>query len=129
MLKKYILAATILLGGCSTISDIVNHPTFDNNEYAAVVNLRQLASHSEKCADATRAGYTFSVLEQADWLMYYTQYLPNNTDSYKMATIIQGEANTLVSHAATSSENYCVSKMKNMEQQIILIQQSLATKG
>jgi len=129
-MKKLAFALLFTLGGCSTLGDIWNPPKFDNQEYAAIVTLRQAVQHKEMCAAEEQAGFAKLLMFKFEWLQEYSEFTSHNSDVYKISTTMKQESEALLSRAETNpSEMYCEGKLKVMEQQLIILQKAVATKG
>jgi hypothetical protein len=106
-----ILAISFLLAACAT---------FDNNEYARLVDMRY-ELREDRCRDEDDARRMVrSVKTHTEWLSIYSQHLPNNSNTVKMLSVYQAgvkEFNDAYDRA-NPSLIYCRIRVKNLHDQL-----------
>jgi hypothetical protein len=128
-MKRIAIVVTLLaLSGCSFITSLINPAKFDQGEYSAIVDIRQILSHPELCKDS-QLGLSQTLQYKVEWASKYSEFLPSNNDSFKMFTVLKEEADKFVEISATKTNPvYCKDKLEIMENQAKLIQRTLAKK-
>ena len=126
LLKSILLSSLIFLTACAV--------KFDPVEHSRMVDVRHRvyqALNEQHCADPKMARYQAESLDSdATWLLFYTQYIPNNESAERMAVELK---NTTADFAkryqdATKppSKVFCELRLKNIATQIEIIQRTNA---
>ena len=126
LLKSILLSSLIFLTACAV--------KFDPVEHSRMVDVRHRvyqAQTEQHCADSKLARYSAENLDSdATWLVFYTQYIPNNESAEKMAVELK---NTTADFAKryrdtekTPSKDFCELRLKNIATQIEIIQRTNA---
>ena len=126
LLKSILLSSLIFLTACAV--------KFDPVEHSRMVDVRHRvyqALNEQHCADPKMARYQADSLDSdATWLLFYTQYIPNNESAERMAVELK---NTTADFAkryqdATKppSKVFCELRLKNIATQIEIIQRTNA---
>jgi hypothetical protein len=126
LLKSILLSSLILLTACAV--------KFDPVEHSRMVDVRHRvyqALNEQHCSDPKLARYQAENLDSdATWLLFYTQYIPNNDSAEKMAVELK---NTTADFAKryrntekTPSKVFCELRLKNIATQIEIIQRTNA---
>jgi len=123
-----VIATAIAISGCSIFG-----ARFDSNEYASFVHLHTEAAVAiDNCnnPDALRANID-SMVEEITFLYTYTKHLPNNSNTFNIATILRANINELdqAYTDGTKSETYCHFKLKLMTQHLDRALEAVAVKG
>jgi hypothetical protein len=107
-----ILVLPFLLTACAA--------TFDNNEYARLVDMRHELRET-RCVDEDDAKRMVrSVQNSTEWIQIYSRYLPDNSNTVKMLSTYQ-EGVKEFSDAydrANPSLIYCRLKVRNLHDQL-----------
>lgn len=122
LVKKLILSSSVvLLSGCSTLTTLYDAyfmAGYDNQEYALINTIRTNAElNVDNCADAEASKKNFQFLYgKALEFKNFTQYIPDNVDSYKLATNIyqlakQGKD---AYNGAPASTSFCKLKLQQI---------------
>lgn len=125
-LKKLLLVLSAsVLAACAV--------KFDPVEHARIVNLHQLVQQAQEqnlCRDAVSARQAAQEIKrEADYLLLYSRYIPNNDSMQKMAEEMVKSTNefaTRYSSGPVPSRVYCELKIKNLSAQIDIIQRTNA---
>lgn len=82
-----VLIGILLLTGCSLT------PVYDNNEYELLARLEtSVRLAQEKCSNPNSIRNMLSyMVRDSEVLHTYTFYIPNNTEVYKVATILRDD--------------------------------------
>ena len=126
LLKSILLSSLVLLTACAV--------KFDPVEHSRMVDVRHRvyqALNEQHCSDPKLARYQAENLDSdATWLLFYTQYIPNNDSAEKMAAELK---NTTADFARryrdtekTPSKVFCELRLKNIATQIEIIQRTNA---
>ena len=126
LLKSILLSSLVFLTACAV--------KFDPVEHSRMVDVRHRvyqAQTEQHCSDTKLARYTAESLDSdATWLLFYTQYIPNNESAEKMAVELK---NTTADFAKryhdtekTPSKIFCELRLKNIATQIEIIQRTNA---
>jgi hypothetical protein len=94
--------------------------TFDNNEYARLVDMRHELRES-RCADDLEARrMVASVMSNTEWIMIYSQYLPSNKNTVNMlAAYSEGVREFDEAYQRTTpSVIFCRLKVRNLHDQL-----------
>ena len=126
LLKKLLVVSSILLTACAV--------KFDPVEHSRMVDVRHRvyqAQNEQHCSDPKLAKYQAENLDSdATWLLFYTQYIPNNTSAEKMATELKKTTADFVKRyrdtEKTPSKVFCELRLKNIATQIEIIQRTNA---
>jgi hypothetical protein len=115
MRRLTILVLPFLLAACAA--------TFDNNEYARLVDMRH-ELRENRCADDDEARRMVrSVISNTEWIQIYSQHLPSNQNTVKMLGAYAegvrefGEAY----ERTTPSVIYCRLRVRNLHDQLDII--------
>lgn len=126
LLKSALLSSLMLLTACAV--------KFDPVEHSRMVDVRHRvyqAQTEQHCGDPKLARYTAENLNSdAAWLVFYTQYIPNNESAERMAVELK---NTTADFARryrdtekSPSKIFCELRLKNIATQIEIIQRTNA---
>jgi hypothetical protein len=126
LLKSILLSSLVFLTACAVKFDPVEHSRMIDVRYR--VHQAQTEQH---CAEPKVARYTAENLDSdATWLLFYTQYIPNNQSAEKMAVELK---NTTADFAKryrdtekSPSKVFCELRLKNIATQIEIIQRTNA---
>lgn len=134
-MKKVVLVSLIpLLTSCALVSvgtnavDAFRMAHFDNNEYEIITNMRTVSQLVE-------CGNKESVKEASNKLWYYTnelqnysQYIPKNEQSYKMAQSLVEIVKGLHDKNGEMGKLYCEEKFKVIQDTTENIQKATGNK-
>lgn len=118
------LIASLLLSGC------IFTAKFDSVEYSYVSQIKTLSQISrQQCANTTQVKpRVMQIYEINLSLVNYSEYLPNNEPTHKMAkellNIVE-PMKTRYNDNAQVSKNYCELKFDNIEESATMMQQSM----
>lgn len=118
------LIASLLLSGC------IFTAKFDSVEYSYVSQIKTLSQISrQQCANTAQVKpRVLQIYEINLSLVNYSEYLPNNEPTYKMAkellNIVE-PMKTRYNDNAQVSKNYCELKFDNIEESATMMQQSM----
>ena len=126
LLKKLLVVSSILLTACVV--------KFDPVEHSRMVDVRHRvyqAQNEQHCSDPKLARYSAENIDSdATWLVFYTQYIPNNESAERMAVELKKTtadfANRYQDPAHPPSKIFCELKLKNIAAQIEIIQRTNA---
>ena len=126
LLKKLLVVSSIALTACAV--------KFDPVEHSRMVDVRHRvhqALNEQHCADPKLAKFQSENLDSdATWLLFYTQYIPNNTSAENMATELKKTTNDFAKRyrdtEKTPSKVFCELRLKNIATQIEIIQRTNA---
>jgi hypothetical protein len=126
LLKSTLLSSLILLTACAV--------KFDPVEHSRMIDVRHRvyqAQHEQHCADPKMARYQAESLDSdATWLLFYTQYIPNNESAEKMAVELKNTtadfAKRYQDTTKPPSKVFCELRLKNIATQIEIIQRTNA---
>ena len=126
LLKSILLSSLILLTACAV--------KFDPVEHSRMVDVRHRVYHAlneQHCADPKMARYQAESLDSdATWLLFYTQYIPNNDSAEKMAVELKNTtadfAKRYQDTVKPPSKVFCELRLKNIATQIEIIQRTNA---
>jgi hypothetical protein len=126
LLKSILLSSLILLTACAV--------KFDPVEHSRMVDVRHRvyqALNEQHCADPKMAKYQAESLDSdATWLLFYTQYIPNNNSAEKMAVELKNTTADFAKRyrdtAKPPSKVFCELRLKNIATQIEIIQRTNA---
>ena len=126
LLKSILLSSLIFLTACAV--------KFDPVEHSRMVDVRHRvyqALNEQHCADPKLAQLQAENLDSdATWLLFYTQYIPNNSSAEKMATELKKTTNDFAQRyrdtEKTPSKVFCELRLKNIATQIEIIQRTNA---
>jgi hypothetical protein len=126
LLKKLLIVSSIALTACAV--------KFDPVEHSRMVDVRHRvyqALNEQHCADPKLAKFQAENLDSdATWLLFYTQYIPNNTSAENMATELKKTTTDFVKRyrdtEKTPSKVFCELRLKNIATQIEIIQRTNA---
>jgi ssDNA-specific exonuclease RecJ len=109
-----ILVLPFLLTACAT---------FDNNEYARLVDMRHELRESRCAVDNDVRVMIQTIDDHAAWLSIYSKYLPNNNPTIVMLDSYKQTLEDLRNNykGQTPSVVYCRIKIKNMQEQLDII--------
>lgn len=111
MNRLAILVLPFLLTACAT---------FDNNEYARLVDMRH-ELREDRCRDESDARQMVkSVESHTQWLKIYSQHLPNNSNTVKMLSVYQAGIKEFSDayDRADPSLIFCRIKVRNLHDQL-----------
>lgn len=123
-LSKSTLLISLLLAGCAV--------KFDPVEHSRLVDIRhrvETATHDHHCKQPELARATADQLHRdSRWLLIYSQHIPNNSSLEKMSQELVKTTEEFAGRyrSATPSVIYCDLKLKNIAQQIEIIQRTNA---
>lgn len=118
------LIASLLLSGC------IFTAKFDSVEYSYVSQIKTLSQISrQQCANTTQVKpRVLQIYEINLSLVNYSEYLPNNEPTYKMAkellNIVEPMKVRYTDHTQVS-KSYCELKFDNIEESATIMQQSM----
>ena len=118
------LIASLLLSGC------IFTAKFDSVEYSYVSQIKTLSQISrQQCANTAQVKpRVLQIYETNLSLVNYSEYLPNNEPTHKMAkellNIVE-PMKTRYTDNAQVSKNYCELKFDNIEEAATMMQQSM----
>lgn len=126
LLKKLLVVSSVLLTACAV--------KFDPVEHSRMVDVRHRvyqAQTEQHCTDPKLARLQAENIDSdATWLLFYTQYIPNNESAEKMAVELK---NTTADFAKryrdtekVPSKIFCELRLKNIATQIEIIQRTNA---
>jgi hypothetical protein len=126
LLKKLLIVSSIVLTACAV--------KFDPVEHSRMVDVRHRvyqAQTEQHCADPKMARYQAESLDHdAAWLLFYTQYIPNNNSAEKMATELKKTTADFAQRYRDTekppSKVFCELRLKNIATQIEIIQRTNA---
>ena len=126
LLKKLLVVSSIALTACAV--------KFDPVEHSRMVDVRHRvyqALTEQHCADPKMAKYQAENLDSdATWLLFYTQYIPNNESAEKMAVELKNTtadfAKRYQDTTKPPSKVFCELRLKNIATQIEIIQRTNA---
>ena len=126
LLKKLLVVSSIALTACAV--------KFDPVEHSRMVDVRHRvhqALNEQHCADPKLSRLQAENLDSdATWLLFYTQYIPNNASAEKMATELKKTTTDFVKRyrntEKTPSKVFCELRLKNIATQIEIIQRTNA---
>jgi outer membrane biogenesis lipoprotein LolB len=126
LLKSILLSSLIFLTACAV--------KFDPAEHSRMVDVRHRvhqAQIEQHCANPKIAMYTAENLDSdATWLLFYTQYIPNNDSAEKMATELKKTTADFAKRYRDTekppSKVFCELRLKNIATQIEIIQRTNA---
>jgi hypothetical protein len=126
LLKKLLIVSSIALTACAV--------KFDPVEHSRMIDVRHTVHQAlteQHCSDSKIARYTAENLDSdATWLLFYTQYIPNNNSAEKMATELKKTTNDFAKRyrdtEKTPSKVFCELRLKNIATQIEIIQRTNA---
>ena len=125
-LKKLLIVSSLALSGCAV--------KFDPVEHSRMVDVRHRvyqAQTEQHCTDPKMARYQAESLDSdATWLLFYTQYIPNNESAERMATELKNTtadfAKRYQDTTKPPSKVFCELRLKNIATQIEIIQRTNA---
>ena len=118
------LIASLLLSGC------IFTAKFDSVEYSYVSQIKTLSQISrQQCANTAQVKPRVLQIHEINLsLVNYSEYLPNNEPTYKMAkellNIVE-PMKTRYNDNVQVSKNYCELKFDNIEESATMMQQSM----
>jgi hypothetical protein len=126
LLKSILLSSLVFLTACAV--------KFDPVEHSRMVDVRHRvhqAQTEQHCSDPKLAKYQAESLDNdATWLVFYTQYIPNNDSAEKMAVELKKTtadfARRYRDTEKTPSKVFCELRLKNIATQIEIIQRTNA---
>ena len=126
LLKKLLIVSSITLTACAV--------KFDPVEHSRMIDVRHRvyqAQTEQHCIDPKIARYTAENLDSdATWLLFYTQYIPNNNSAEKMAVELKNTTTDFAKRyrdtEKTPSKVFCELRLKNIATQIEIIQRTNA---
>ena len=126
LLKKLLIVSSIALTACAV--------KFDPVEHSRMVDVRHRvyqAQTEQHCTDPKMARYQAESLDSdATWLLFYTQYIPNNESAERMATELKNTtadfAKRYQDTTKPPSKVFCELRLKNIATQIEIIQRTNA---
>ena len=126
LLKKLLIVSSVVLTACAV--------KFDPVEHSRMVEVRHRVYHAQTehhCADPKLARYSAeNIASDATWLLFYTQYIPNNESAEKMATELKKTTDDFAKRyrdtARPPSKVFCELRLKNIATQIEIIQRTNA---
>lgn len=122
--SKSILLVSLLLAGCAV--------KFDPVEHSKLIDIRHrvdVATRDHHCRQSDLAKATAEqVHRDSIWLLMYSQHIPNNSSLEKMSTELVKTAEEFAGRYRGSppSTVYCELKLKNIAQQVEIIQRTNA---
>lgn len=123
-----VVTMTVALSGCGIFG-----ARYDTNEYSTFVQLHTLAKDAQKsCGNPDELRPKISALvTRADFLHTYTRYLPDNEETFEIATILQANIHELEKAFTdgTKSETYCRVKLDILNVSLERALQAVAVKG
>jgi hypothetical protein len=126
LLKKLLVVSSIALTACAVKFDPVEHSRMVDVRHR--VHQAQIEQH---CADPKLAKFQAETLDSdATWLLFYTQYIPNNQSAEKMATELKKTTADFSKRYRDTekppSKVFCELRLKNIATQIEIIQRTNA---
>ena len=126
LLKSILLSSLVFLTACAV--------KFDPVEHSRMVDVRHRvyqALNEQHCADPKMSRYQAETLDSdATWLLFYTQYIPNNESAERMAVELKNTtadfAKRYQDTAKPPSKVFCELRLKNIATQIEIIQRTNA---
>ena len=126
LLKKLLIVSSVALTACAV--------KFDPVEHSRMVDVRHRvyqAQTEQHCADPKMARYQAETLDSdATWLLFYTQYIPNNESAERMATELKNTTTDFAKRYQDTtkppSKIFCELRLKNIATQIEIIQRTNA---
>ncbi len=126
LLKRLLVVSSIALTACAV--------KFDPVEHSRMVDVRHRvyqAQTEQHCSDHKMAKYQAESLDSdAEWLVLYTQYIPNNQSAEKMAAELKKTTADFAKRyrdtEKTPSKVFCELRLKNIATQIEIIQRTNA---
>jgi hypothetical protein len=126
LLKKLLIVSSVVLTACAV--------KFDPVEHSRMVDVRHRvyqAQNEQHCTDPKLAKFQAENLDSdATWLLFYTQYIPNNDSAEKMAAELKKTtadfAQRYRNTEKTPSKVFCELRLKNIATQIEIIQRTNA---
>ena len=126
LLKKLLIVSSVVLTACAV--------KFDPVEHSRMVDVRHRvyqAQTEQHCADPKMSRVQAENLDSdATWLVFYTQYIPNNESAEKMAGELKKTTTDFVKRyqdpSRTPSKVFCELRLKNIATQIEIIQRTNA---
>jgi hypothetical protein len=126
LLKKLLIVSSVALTACAV--------KFDPVEHSRMVDVRHRvyqALNEQHCADPKMARYQAETLDSdATWLLFYTQYIPNNESAERMATELKNTTSDFAKRYQDTSKPpskvFCELRLKNIATQIEIIQRTNA---
>jgi hypothetical protein len=107
-----ILMIPFMMVGCAA--------TFDNNEYARLVDMRH-ELREDRCQNESDARAMVRSLESdTEWIQIYSRYLPKNSNTVKMLSVYQEGIKEFVEayDRTNPSVIYCRLKVRNLQDQL-----------
>jgi len=126
LLKKLLVVSSIVLTACAV--------KFDPVEHSRMVDVRHRVNQAQKeqhCADPKLARVQAENLDSdATWLLFYTQYIPNNESAERMAAELKKTTADFAQRYQDTnkppSKIFCELRLKNIATQIEIIQRTNA---
>jgi hypothetical protein len=126
LLKKLLVVSSVVLTACAV--------KFDPVEHSRMIDIRHRvyqAQTEQHCADPKLAKYQAESLDNdATWLLFYSQYIPNNQSVEKMATELKKTTADFAQRYRNTekppSKIFCELRLKNIATQIEIIQRTNA---
>jgi hypothetical protein len=126
LLKSILLSSLVVLTACAV--------KFDPVEHSRMVDVRHtvyVAQTEQHCTDSKLARYSAENIDSdATWLLFYTQYIPNNESAEKMAVELKNTTADFVKRYRDTekapSKVFCELRLKNIATQIDIIQRTNA---
>lgn len=126
LLKKLLVVSSIALTACAV--------KFDPVEHSRMIDIRHRvydAQTQQHCADPKLARYQAENLDSdATWLLFYTQYIPNNESAEKMVVELKNTTADFAKRYQNTekppSKIFCELRLKNIATQIEIIQRTNA---
>jgi hypothetical protein len=126
LLKSILLSSLVFLTACAV--------KFDPVEHSRMVDVRHRvyqAQTEQHCADHKLTKYQAEAIDSdATWLLFYTQYIPNNESAERMAVELKNTTADFVKRyqdtAKPPSKVFCELRLKNIATQIEIIQRTNA---
>ena len=126
LLKKLLVVSSIALTACAVKFDPVEHSRMVDVQHRV-----HQAQQNQHCADPKLAKYQAENLDSdAEWLVLYTQYIPNNESAERMAAELKKTTADFAQRyrdtEKTPSKVFCELRLKNISTQIEIIQRTNA---
>jgi hypothetical protein len=126
LLKKLLVVSSIALTACAVKFDPVEHSRMVDVRHR--VHQAQIEQH---CSDPKLAKYQAENLDSdATWLLFYSQYIPNNQSVEKMAVELKNTTADFAKRyqdvSKPPSKVFCELRLKNIATQIEIIQRTNA---
>jgi hypothetical protein len=126
LLKSILLSSLVFLTACAV--------KFDPVEHSRMIDVRHRvhqAQTEQHCLDPKMAKYQAESLDSdATWLLFYTQYIPNNQSAEKMAVELKNTTTDFARRYRDTekfpSKVFCELRLKNIATQIEIIQRTNA---